>query len=86
MSEKKEMIELKDGELEKAIGGITEGRALDEKEERNCQVYIQNADGTFSWVNGRFIPDYTGGGVANVRVGNEILSVLLGNIDFDFKH
>ena len=86
MSEKNKTAELKDDELEKVIGGITESRALCEKEERNCQVYIQSADGTFSWVNAKFIPDYTGGGFANVRVAGKVLSIPLGSIDFDWNH
>lgn len=75
--------ELKEEELEKVNGGITEHRALDQTENRYCQVYIQNADGTYSWVNGRFIAGYTGGGYADVKVNGEILSVPLANIDFD---
>ena len=75
--------ELKDDELEQVNGGITESRALCQTEQRNCQVYIKNADGTYSWVYGRFIPDYTGGGIANVKVGNDVLSISLEYIDFD---
>ena len=86
MSEQNKTVELNDEELEKVNGGITENRALCEREERNCQVYIKNADGTYSWVYGRFIPDYTGGGFANVRVNGEVLSISLENIDFDWNH
>ena len=75
--------ELKDEELENVNGGITENRALVQTEDRNCQVYVKNADGTYSWTYGRFIAGYTGGGFANVRVGGEVLSIALENIDFD---
>ena len=39
--------ELKDEELEQVNGGITENRALSQTEQRNCQVYIKNADEGF---------------------------------------